>query len=42
MELVNSQLAFLKVEIKEEANTYARGAAMIALALPSRLSALPC
>lgn len=30
MELVNSQLALLKVEIKEEANTYARGAAMIA------------
>jgi uncharacterized membrane protein YqjE len=30
MDLVNSQLALLKVEIKEEANTYARGAAMIA------------
>ena len=30
MELVNSQLALLKVEIKEEANAYARGAAMIA------------
>ena len=30
MELVNSQLALLKVEIREEANTYARGAAMIA------------
>src|SRR5687768_18274763 len=30
MQLVNSQLALLKVEIKEEANTYARGAAMIA------------
>ena len=30
MQLVNSQLALLKVEIREEANTYARGAAMIA------------
>jgi len=30
MQLVNSQLALLKVEIKEEANAYARGAAMIA------------
>ena len=30
MELVNSQLALLKVEIREEANTYARGVAMIA------------
>ncbi len=30
MQLVNSQLALLKVEIKEEANTYARGVAMIA------------
>ena len=30
MELVNSQLALLKVELKEEANAYARGAAMIA------------
>jgi len=30
MELVNSQLALLKVEIREEANAYARGAAMIA------------
>ena len=29
MELINSQLALFKVEIKEEANTYARGAAMI-------------
>lgn len=29
MELVNSQLALFKVEIKEEANAYARGAAMI-------------
>src|SRR5688572_5922699 len=29
MQLVNSQLALLKVEIKEEANAYARGAAMI-------------
>jgi uncharacterized membrane protein YqjE len=29
MELVNSQLALFKVEIKEEANEYARGAAMI-------------
>ena len=33
MELVNSQLALLKVEIKEEANAYARGAAMIAFAV---------
>jgi len=31
MELVNSQLALFKVEIKEEANAYARGAAMIAV-----------
>jgi len=30
MQLVNSQLALFKVEIKEEANAYARGAAMIA------------
>ena len=30
MALVNSQLALFKVEIKEEANAYARGAAMIA------------
>jgi len=30
MQLVNSQLALIKVEIREEANTYARGAAMIA------------
>lgn len=30
MQLVNSQLALLKVEIREEANAYARGAAMIA------------
>lgn len=30
MELVNSQLALFKVEIKEEANAYARGAALIA------------
>jgi uncharacterized membrane protein YqjE len=30
MQLVNSQLALLKVEIKEEANAYARGAGMIA------------
>ena len=30
MELVNSQLALFKVEIKEEASVYARGAAMIA------------
>lgn len=29
MQLVNSQLALFKVEIKEEANAYARGAAMI-------------
>jgi uncharacterized membrane protein YqjE len=29
MELINSQLALFKVEIKEEANAYARGAAMI-------------
>ena len=31
MELFNSQLALFKVEIKEEANTYARGIAMIAV-----------
>jgi len=31
MQLLNSQLALFKVEIKEEANTFARGAAMIAL-----------
>ena len=31
MELVNSQLALLKVEIKEEANAYARGVTMIAI-----------
>ena len=30
MELFNSQLALFKVEIKEEASTYARGIAMIA------------
>src|SRR5215203_4672987 len=30
MALVNSQLALFKVEIKEEANAYARGVAMIA------------
>ena len=30
MQLVNSQLALFKVEIKEEANAYARGAALIA------------
>jgi uncharacterized membrane protein YqjE len=29
MELINSQLALFKVEIKEEANEYARGAALI-------------
>ena len=29
MQLVNSQLALFKVEIKEEANAFARGAAMI-------------
>jgi uncharacterized membrane protein YqjE len=29
MQLVNSQLALFKVEIKEEASAYARGAAMI-------------
>jgi uncharacterized membrane protein YqjE len=29
MQLVNSQFALFKVEIKEEANAYARGAAMI-------------
>jgi len=29
MDLVNSQFALFKVEIKEEANAYARGAAMI-------------
>jgi uncharacterized membrane protein YqjE len=31
MQLFNSQLALLKVEIKEEANTFARGAIMIAI-----------
>ena len=31
MQLVNSQLALLKVELKEEANTFARGAIMIAV-----------
>jgi len=31
MHLVNSQLALLKVELKEEANTFARGAIMIAV-----------
>jgi uncharacterized membrane protein YqjE len=31
MQLVNSQLALFKVEIKEEANTYVRGAVMIAV-----------
>jgi len=30
--LVNSQLALFKVEVKEEANAYARGAAMMAFA----------
>jgi uncharacterized membrane protein YqjE len=31
MELFNSQLALFKVEIKEEANAYARGVSMIAV-----------
>src|ERR1043165_4877776 len=31
MQLINSQLALFKVELKEEASTYARGAAMIAV-----------
>jgi uncharacterized membrane protein YqjE len=31
MELFNSQLALFKVEIKEEANAYARGVTMIAI-----------
>jgi len=31
MQLINSQLALLKVEMKEEANTYARGAMMIGI-----------
>ena len=31
MQLVNSQLALLKVEIKEEASSYARGVTMIAI-----------
>ena len=31
MQLLNSQLALLKVELKEEANTFARGAIMIAV-----------
>jgi uncharacterized membrane protein YqjE len=31
MQLVNSQLALFKVEIKEEASAYARGAALIAV-----------
>jgi uncharacterized membrane protein YqjE len=31
MELINSQLALFKVEIKEEANAYIRGAVMIAV-----------
>jgi uncharacterized membrane protein YqjE len=31
MDLVNSQLALFKVEIKEEANAYARGAALIGI-----------
>ena len=31
MQLINSQLALFKVEIKEEATAYARGAAMIGL-----------
>ena len=31
MQLINSQLALFKVEMKEEARTYARGAAMIAV-----------
>ncbi|HEX2271781.1 MAG TPA: phage holin family protein, partial [Pyrinomonadaceae bacterium] len=30
MQLFNSQLALFKVEIKEEASAYARGAAMVA------------
>ena len=32
MQLFNSQLALLKVELKEEANAYARGAVMLAIA----------
>lgn len=32
LELLNSQLALLKVEVKEEANSYARGAAMMSIA----------
>lgn len=31
MQLINSQLALFKVELKEEASTYARGAAMMAV-----------
>ena len=31
MQLINSQLALFKVELKEEASTYARGAAFIAV-----------
>jgi len=31
LQLINSQLALFKVEIKEEANTYIRGAVIIAL-----------
>jgi uncharacterized membrane protein YqjE len=31
MQLINSQLALFKVELKEEASTYARGAALIAV-----------
>ncbi len=31
MQLFNSQLALFKVEIKEEANAYARGVTMIAI-----------
>ena len=31
MQLINSQLALFKVEVKEEAQAYARGAAMIAV-----------
>jgi uncharacterized membrane protein YqjE len=31
MQLINSQLALFKVELKEESSTYARGAALIAV-----------
>jgi uncharacterized membrane protein YqjE len=31
MQLINSQLALFKLELKEEASTYARGAALIAV-----------